>query len=241
MNPIPTRLRLLVPTLLGLAASAGPSAVGFETTVSYDFIPDGTPRAIPDAQLAPTVLALDIAASGLATIQSVELDLRLAGTPDAPGFAGDMVVYLVRDLEQTAFLLNRVGVGVGIGDAAATGFFYSGWNVTFSDDASGPGIHDTEPDTDLMIGAWAPDARAQAGDPTDLGQFGLGIFAGAPADGTWHLALVDASPGGTMWLEGATLRLAGDMAPVIPETGAAGVAAAVVLAGAILARRIGRR
>ncbi len=239
MNPTPARLRLFAATLLALAASAVPSAVGFETTVSYDFIPDGVPRAIPDAQLAPTVLELDLAASGLAAIQSVELDLRLAGTPDAPGFAGDMIVYLVHDLEQTAFLLNRVGVGVGIGDGAATGFFYSGWNVTFSDEASGPGIHDTEPGSDLMIGSWAPDARAQAGDPTDLAHFGLGIFAGAPADGTWHLALVDASPGGTMWLEGATLRLAGETTPVVPETGAGGVAAAAVLAGAILARRAG--
>lgn len=170
-------------------------------------------QEISDPQDPPQVFLGTITDSAILSLTKVEVQLRLTGTPADNGFASDMFVSLNYDLGPTSILLNRVGIT----DDDSIGYFYDGWDVTFSDDAIGGDIHGVDTDTGLGIltGTYQPDGRIN---PTDAARPSLlDVFSGRAGNGDWRLAVGDLSPGGQMQLESWSITLTG--VTTVPEPG----------------------
>lgn len=167
---------------------------------------------IDDYQEPPKVFLQTISTSQILYITKVEVRLKLAGRPanTGSGFASEMFVSLNKDFDQTAVLLNRVGIT----EDNPIGFFYDGWDVTFADDAP-TDIHeaDTVDGSGILTGTYQPDGRTS---PTDtLRPQMLTEFNNLRGNGDWRLAVGDLEMGGVMRLESWELILTGEAAPEI--------------------------
>jgi hypothetical protein len=170
-------------------------------------------QEITDPQDPPQVFLGSISDSAILSLTKVEVQLNLTGTPADNGFASDMYVSLNYDFGPTSILLNRVGIT----DSDSVGYFYDGWDVTFSDDAIDGDIHGVDTDTGLGIltGTYQPDGRIN---PTDTARPSLlDVFSGSTGNGDWRLAVGDLSPGGQMQLQSWSITLTGTTA--VPEPG----------------------
>ena len=186
------------------------------TLVRADIITEATRtftvnQTIADPQDPPQLFLQTISDSAILSLTRVDIGLHLVGTPADNGFASDMFVSLNQNLSLTSILLNRVGIS----DSDPVGFFYDGWNVTFSFDGAGGDIHlaNTGDGTGVLSGTYEPDGRVN---PTDtLRPSLLDVFNGSAGNGDWRLAIGDLSPSGQMQLESWSLTLTGDN--TVPE------------------------
>lgn len=168
-------------------------------------------QEIGDPQDPPQVFLQTVNDSAILSLTKVEVQIHLTGIPADNGFASDIYLSLNRDFGPTSILLNRVGIT----DSDSVGYFYDGWDVTFSDDAVGGDIHgvDTGTGTGILTGTYQPDGRIN---PTDTTRPSLlSVFDGSAGNGDWRLAVGDLSPGGQMQLESWSVTLTG--MTVVPE------------------------
>ena len=171
-------------------------------------------QVINDPQDPPQLFLQTITDSDIASLTEVDIGLNLVGTPVDNGFASDMFVSINQNLSLTGILLNRVGIT----DSDSTGFFYDGWNVTFSPTATGGDIHlvNTGDGTGILTGNYQPDGRVNPTDTT--GTEGLDVFDGSTGNGDWRLAVGDLSSGGQMELDSWSITLTGFTAVPEPST-----------------------
>ena len=171
-------------------------------------------QTIADPQDPPQLFLQTINDSAILSLTRVDIGLHLIGTPADNGFASDMFVSLNQNLSLTSILLNRVGIT----DGNPTGFFYDGWDVTFSPNGAGGDIHlvDTLAGTGILTGTYEPDGRVN---PTDTVRTSLlNIFDGSAGNGDWRLAVGDLSASGQMQLVSWSLTLTGDNTVPEPAT-----------------------
>ena len=201
-------MRVVRMALVGLVIFAADASaqVITETTRTYT-----ANTAITDPSDPPMLFTALINDSSILSLTKVEIGLHLIGTPADNGFASDMFVSLNLDLSPTAVLLNRVGMS----DSNPVGFFYDGWNVTFSDTASNGDIHVVDPGSGVLTGTYQPDGRTHATDTMRSSL--LDVFNGRPGNGEWRLAIGDLSESGQMTLVEWSITLTGT---VIPEPSA---------------------
>lgn len=219
----------LLPAALVLAASTLHAALITEPTrvftVGYD---------IADLQDPPVTFLQTITDSAIVSLTDVRVGLHLVGR-DGGGFASEMYVSLSRNLGPSSILLN----GVGISGSDSIGAAYNGWNVSFSDTASGGDIHDALPLTDILLGEYQPDGRVNAADASRSAF--LSALLGTSGNGDWRLAVADLGIGGTMRLESWSLTLTGMTgAAEVPEPSTwagCGAVASFALAQWIRSRR----
>lgn len=168
-------------------------------------------QTIPDPQDPPQLFLQTISDSAILSLTRVDVGLHLVGTPADNGFASDMFVSLNQNLSLTSILLNQVGVS----DSDPAGFFYDGWNVTFSFDGAGGDIHlvNTGDGLGILSGTYEPDGRTSATDTARPSL--LDVFNGSTGNGDWRLAVGDLSAGGQMQLVSWSLTLSG--ATSVPE------------------------
>lgn len=169
---------------------------------------------INDPQDPPQLFLETISDSAITSLTGVDIGLNLVGTPADNGFASDMYVSLNQNLSLTSILLNRVGIT----DSDSTGFFYDGWNVTFSFNGAGGDVHlaDTGDGTGILTGTYEADGRTL---PTDTARPSLlDVFNGSTGNGDWRLAVGDLSSGGQMKLESWSLTLTGETAAPEPTS-----------------------
>jgi hypothetical protein len=191
---------------LALASSA--------TMVSAEIITEPTRTFtvnldIDDPADPPSVFLQTINDSAILSLTRVEVGLHLIGTPTDNGVASDMFVSLNKGFGPTSILLNQVGVS----DSEPFGFFYDGWDVTFSDGAANGDIHTFDPGLGVLTGTYEPDGRTSPFDTirTSL----LDVFNGGTGNGDWRLAVGDLSAVGQMRLVDWSLTLEGET--VVPE------------------------
>lgn len=167
---------------------------------------------ISDPQDPPQFFLETINDSAILSLTKVQVGLQLVGTPQNDnGFASDMYVALNLNLGTTSILLNRVGI-ITDGDI---GYYYYGWDVTFSDDAAGGDIYgvDTSDGLGILSGDYEPDGRTS---PTDISRPSLlSVFNGSAGNGDWRLLVGDLAEGGQMQLVSWSLILTGET--TIPE------------------------
>jgi hypothetical protein len=183
---------------------------------------------LADLEDPPQSFALAVSDSAITSLTQVRVGLQLSGATPGSGFASEMFVSLTKDFSLTSVLLNQVGIGAG----DPIGHGYDGWNVTF-DDVSGAGdIHQASLVAGVLGGVWQADGRLNPADSSRPA--GLGVFAGVPGNGSWHLNVADLELGGTMRLTGWSLILTGEAGdiPLIPEGGTGG--GGVFIAGAVM-------
>ena len=163
--------------------------------------------AIDDPSDPPMVFTATVSDSSILSLTRVEVGLRLVGAPADNGFASDIFLSLNLDLGPTSVLLNRVGVT----DSNPFGFFYDGWDVTFSDGAPNGDIHLFDPGTGVLTGTYEPDGRTN---PIETMRTSLlDVFNGRPGNGDWRLAVADLSEGGEMQLVEWSITLSGTVVP----------------------------
>jgi len=197
-------------SILPLAA-LGAAPCFQETFVVDAEIPDNDLTGISDTQM--------IAESGIASIQTIEVELTLSG-----GWLGDLYAFLQHE-SGFSVLLNRVGRTAedSLGSPA------SAFDATFV--AGEADVHTADSPFTGLLG---PDARET--DPlltldTDPRTADFASFIGLPADGEWTLFIADVEPGDFMTLDQWSLNLVG-----IPEPRAA-ACLGLLAAGAAWARR----
>lgn len=153
---------------------------------------------------SPLTCSHSVSGSMIPSIAAVRVLLDLSGNPAGDGWAGDIVVTLNYNLgPQTAVLLNRVGRTGG----NPAGFGFDGWDVSLSDTAPNPDIHNATPTlpATILTGEWEPDGRLVPESAARNNM--LSVFLGQPADGDWYLTVSDLSPGGTMRLNSWGLEI----------------------------------
>lgn len=159
-------------------------------------------KTLSDLQDPPLTVTATITDSPIKILTEVKVGLHLVGVPSGRGFASEIYVSLNKDLEVSSILLNQVGVG----DGDPLGFGYDGWQVTFSDSATGD-VHLQDIGSGVMTGEVQPDGRLK---PEDLRRPAmLSALSGGVANGQWHLSVADLDFGGAMRLESWSLTLAG--------------------------------
>ncbi len=191
---------------LALASSA--------TLVSAEIITEPTRTFtvnvdIDDPADPPTVFLQTINDSAILSLTRVEVGLHLVGTFADNGFASDMFVSLNKGFGPTSILLNQVGVT----DSEPFGFFYDGWDVTFSDGAANGDIHTFDFESGVLTGTYEPDGRTSSIDTVRTSL--LDVFNGGTGNGDWRLAVGDLSEFGQMRLVDWSLTLEGET--VVPE------------------------
>lgn len=190
-------------------ATLAPAEIVTETTRTFT-----VNQTIADPQDPPQLFLQTINDSAILSLTRVDVGLHLVGTPLNNGFASDMYVMLNQNLSLTSILLNRVGVS----DSDPVGFYYDGWNVTFSFDAAGGDIHlvNTGDGSGVLSGTYEPDGRVN---PTDSVRSSLlDVFNGSTGNGDWRLGVADLSTGGQMQLVSWSLTLTGENTVPEPST-----------------------
>lgn len=206
-----------------LMASAGIASADIVTeTRTFNVV-----MPIEDPQNPPSLFLQTINDSAILSLTAVQVGLHLRGTFPDNGFASDMYVALSLDLGPSSILLNRVGTSFG----DPVGFFYDGWNVTFSDDSDNGDIHVWDAGSGVLTGTYQPDGRILATDESRPAM--LSLFNGHSGNGDWRLAVADLSQGGQMTLVGWSLTLIGET--TIPEPSS--ITLLALGAGALLFKR----
>ena len=194
------------------AAAAPP--VSAQITETYSF--SNVNRTLPDGNAAG-LREVKIVSSTILTLSAVTVRLRLAGE-----FNGDLFGYLRHiqgGVTNFCVLLNRPGRSA----SNPAGYADAGLNVLFDDSAAAGDIHAYGAVTNLpagspLTGAWQPDGRAASPGyalTTTPRTTSLSSFRGRSGSGEWTLFLADQESGGTNFLLGWDLNLAGAVAPAL--------------------------
>ncbi len=196
-------------------------------------VPDNDPKGVVDERTLT---------SAVQSLSGLQVTLQIAG-----GYNGDLVVCLTRG-SQTVVLVNRPGRTSGI----EYGYFDSGLDVTFADDAASGDIHNyhavVNPAGASLTGTWQPDGRdllapsigagfAPTGAMDTTPRIGsLADFNGMNPNGVWFLYVADLSAVGTPTIINWGLTVSGD--PVsVPDRSRTLVLFALALGAMLLGRR----
>ncbi len=197
-------MRFLLCPLLAAAGSAG--AAVFSAT-------DNVVGIIPDGSGSGLARSLALSAPG-ELILSMEVSLNIGATPGGTAYLGDLYVYLTNGTA-ISVLANRPGRSAGL----PSGYSDNETIVVTFTGGPAPDFHQYRvpttgsnaiPLSAPLSGNWEADGRLA--DPalvldTDPRTAGLGIFNGAPADGTWSLFTADLSSGATHQINSWSIRV----------------------------------
>ena len=166
--------------------------------------------------------------AGATAISSIQVSLNIDGEEM---INGDYYAYLRHGDTGFAVLLNRPGATA----SNPYGYFDSGLNVVFADDAKNGDIHNYQtvlnPNGGALSGIWQPDGRRV--DPSDpyatTRSAYLSSFIGADPNGDWTLFVADNSAVGVGTLTGWGLTITAEVTAVPEPSTFAALAVAAVL------------
>jgi subtilisin-like proprotein convertase family protein len=211
MNPF-----LILVSALVLGHAAATAAVTETYTKSLAAV-------IPDADLSGIVQTLNVTSSGLASIDSLTVQLETTG-----GWNGDLYAYLWHD-GIISVLVNRPGRSVLQPDGSPT----AGMNLTLSDIAA----IDLHLATGALNGTYQPDGRnvhPLTALDTDARTTPLSLFTGSSPNGNWRLFIADVAAGEQATLVSWSITMTGQ---AVPEPSAALLAGFATLTLLIRRRR----
>ncbi len=172
--------------------------------------------AIPDGNANGWVNSIEISEqSGTIAPNTLEVNLSLTG-----GWNGDLYAYLVNSSGGFVVLLDRVGMGVGVG---SFGYGDAGMSVTFNATGAGGNIHTyggNLPFNGIPSGPFQPDgAGTTTGNSGSLSSF-------MNPNGTWSLFIADLNSGGVTTVQNWGLQMEIVAVPEVETWAAAALAGA---------------
>jgi subtilisin-like proprotein convertase family protein len=173
---------------------------------------------IPDADLSGIVQTLNVTSSGLASIDSLTVQLETTG-----GWNGDLYAYLWHD-GIISVLVNRPGRSVLQPDGSPT----AGMNLTLSDIAA----IDLHLATGALNGTYQPDGRnvhPLTALDTDARTTPLSLFTTASPNGNWRLFIADVAGGEEATLVSWSITMTGQAVPEPSSALLAGFATLTIL------------